>query len=413
MTLKKNNLFFILSTLVIFALPQLAIDLYLPSLPAMVNSLNSSNFYLQLTLTVYILSLGITQLIYGPCSDRFGRKPVLIIGVIIFFIGSIATTFATSIWSLLIFRILQGLGMGCGFTIASAIMGDRFKGPQLARMTTFSSMIYSLSPILAPVLGGYLQYYIGWQANFAFMAIFSLLIFFSTVFFIPETNENLDLGALKFKNLIFNYARMFKNSIFIGNIAALTLAFGIIVTFNIVGPFLLQEVLKVSAVTYGQLLLLVGGAYFIGTFMNSFLLKIFKINTVIFLGLILMLFFSIAIILSGWMNWFTVTSVILFTCLEMFSIGFVFPNCFAKALEVFPKNLGVASSLIGSSGLIGTSLISVIVAHIHSTQEQALGYMFLVQAILAMLFFFFSLKSKFSPKFKDKKLKEEIKHIHM
>jgi DHA1 family 2-module integral membrane pump EmrD-like MFS transporter len=293
--------------------------------------------------------------------------------------------------------------MGCGFTVASAIIGDSYKGKQLAKMTTFSAMIYSLSPILAPVLGGYLQHHIGWQANFVFMTIFSILLLIAIIFFIPETNKKPDFNALKCKNLIFNYVSIFKNLNFIGNTATLTFAFGIMITFNVVGPFLLQNVLKVSALTYGQLLLLVGASYFVGTFLNSQLLKFFKINTLIIYGLFLMFIFSIGIILVGYIGWFTVTSIILFTSLEIFSIGFVFPNCFAKALEIFPKNLGVASSLIGSSGLIGTSIISVIVAHIHSTKEH-LGYMFLVQTILAMIFFFLSLKPRKTKKYKNRSI---------
>ena len=359
--------------------------------------------------TVYILFSGISSLIYGPSSDRFGRKPILIIGIVIFFIGSILASFATSITLLLIFRALQGLGIGCGFPVASAILGDSFKGKKLAQMTTFSSMIYSISPILAPVLGGYLQQYIGWQANFAFMSIFSILLIIAIIFFVPETHLKPDLDALKYKNFIFNYLRMFKSLIFIGNILALTFAFAIVVTFNIIGPFLLQNVLKVSAVTYGKLLLLVGASYFIGTILNSQLLKFFKINTLVLFGLFLMLLFSIAIILSGYVAWFSVTSIILFTCLEMIGIGIVFPNCFAKALEVFPQNLGAASSVIGSSALIGISMISVLVAHIHSTKEEALGYIFLVLAILTMIFFLLSFKSG---KFKKLKPSSITEHTH-
>lgn len=389
---KRLNFLFIMTTLLIFPLPQLAIDLYLPSLPAMAESLHASNFLLQLSLTVYILTLGISQLFYGPCSDRFGRRPILLIGTIIFLIGSIACIFATSIMQVLIFRAIQGFGMGCGFTVASSIIGDSFQGPQLARMTTFSSMIYSLSPILAPVLGGYLQYYIGWRANFSFIAIFSILVLLAILFFIPETNKNLDLSALKIKKLTLNYARIICNRRFIANVATLTLTFGIMITFNVVGPFLLQNVLNVSSVTYGQLLLLVGVSYLVGTTLNSQLLKSICIDYLILAGLVLMLLFGFSLLFSGWVGWFSTTSVMLFTCLEIFSTGLVFPNCFAKALEVFPENLGSATALIGSAGLIGTSMISVVVAHIHTYQEQPLAYMFLAQAMLALIFFLIALK---------------------
>lgn len=390
--MKRSHTFFIISTLAIFPLPQLAIDLYLPSLPAMAKYMDASNFFLQLTLTVYIFSLGITQLIYGPSSDRFGRKPILMIGTLIFLVGSVACAFAQSITQLLIFRIMQGIGMGCGFTVASAIIGESFEGKMLARMTTFSSMIYSLSPILAPVLGGYIQHYVGWQANFIFMAIFTLLLLLSVYFFIPETNKNLNPQALNLKKLLINYLYMFRSPKFLGYIGALTLAFGVMVTFNVVGPFLMQNVLRVPVITYGQLLLLVGASYFLGTVCNSQLLRFFNVSVLIAMGLLLMLFSSVGLIFSGWLDWFSVFSIMLFTCVTIFSAGFVFPNSFAKALEVFPESLGSASAIIGSSGLIGTSIISAIVAHIHSYQEQPLGYMFLVQTILAMFCFGIALR---------------------
>lgn len=389
---KIKRLFFILTVLFIFPLPQVAIDLYLPSLPAMAKYFHAPNFLLQLSLTVYILSLGIAQLIYGPCSDRFGRKPVLLIGTSIFLLGSIVCAFATSITQLLIFRIIQGIGMGCGFTVASAILGDTFSGAKLARMTTFSSMVYSLSPLLAPIIGGYLQHYFGWRANFALIAIFSGIILIAIMLFIFKTNDRIDKNALSAKRILFNYWTMLINFNFIGNILCLTLTFGIMITFNVVGPFLLQNVLKVSVVNYGLSLFLVGLAYLFGTFCNSQLLKFIKINLAIMFGVSLMILFSCALLIAAWLDWFSPASVLTFTCLVIFSTGFVFPNCFAKALEIFPDKLGAASAIIGSGGLFGVSLISGIVAHVPYYTESALGLIFLIQAILCLIIFSFNNK---------------------
>lgn len=407
--MKKNNLFFIIATLAIFPLPQLAIDVYLPSLPAIAKFMHTSDLLLQLTLTVFIFSLGITQLIYGPSSDRFGRRPVLLIGTIIFLLGSIACTFAQSITQLLVFRTVQGIGMGCGFTIASAIIGESFEGNMLAKMTTFSSMIYSLSPILAPALGGYIQHYMGWQGNFAFLAIFTALLLVVIYFFIPETNKNLNPQAMNIKKLSKIYLHMFRSSKFLGHIGTLTLTFGIMVTFNVVGPFLLQDVLRVPVIMYGQLLLLVGAAYFLGTICNSQLLRYFNTLILITGGLLLMLLSSIMLILSGWFGWFSVTSVMLSTCITMFSAGFVFPNSFAKALEVFSTNLGSASAFIGSAALIGTSLISIIIAHIPNHQEQSIGYMFLIQTMLAIICLLIALMRKDSAFAKNTAFNKTIK----
>ena len=383
---------FIITTLLVFPLPQLAIDLYLPSLPAMAVDLQTSHFLLQLTLTVYILSLGITQLIYGPCSDRFGRKPVLLFGTFIFFLGSIACIFAQSITQLILFRIIQGLGMGCGFTVASAIIGDSFKGKELARMSTFESIVYSTSPIFAPVLGGYIQHWYGWRYNFVFIVLCTFLLLMAIVFFIQESNKNLHAKALHPATLVRDYISVFTSIKFIGYILSMALAFGTMVTFNVVGPFLLQTVLHVSAVHYGQLLFLVGVAYLLGTFINSHALKNHSVNGLIVFGFIIMNLSSIALLVSGCLGWFSPLSVILFTCAVIFASGFVFPNAFAKALEIFPEKLGVASAVVGASGLLITSLISVIVAHVYNSNEIALAIMFLIQSLLIVCFFLLARK---------------------
>ncbi|WP_423063699.1 MFS transporter [Candidiatus Paracoxiella cheracis] len=267
--MKKPKPLFIISLLAIFPLPQLAIDLYLPSLPVMLLSMHTSSLLLQLTLTVYIFFLGLSQLIYGPLSDQFGRKPILLMGVLIFSVGSLSAAFSISIYTLLISRAIQGLGMGCGFTIGSAIIVESFSGKELIKMTTYSSMVYSLSPILAPVFGGYIQHYLGWQANFLIMSVLAITLLLAIYVFVPETNRHLKSTALNRKNLINTYAHMIKSIVFLGYIGILTLIFGIMVTFNVVGPFLMQNKFNISALIYGKFLFLVGGSYFLGTVFSS------------------------------------------------------------------------------------------------------------------------------------------------
>ena len=180
---------FLLSVLLIYPLPQIAIDIYLPSWPAMVSALHTSRELLQWSLTIYVLFLGMAQLIYGPLSDRFGRKPVLLFGIGVFFISSFMGMFVVSMGQLLVLRAIQGLSIGCGFTVASAILADVFQGNQLAKVTSYSAMIYSISLMFAPFIGGYLQHYIGWQANFGGMALYALILFLLIYLFVFETKD--------------------------------------------------------------------------------------------------------------------------------------------------------------------------------------------------------------------------------
>lgn len=377
---QAKSAFFIIAVLLIFPIPQIAVDLYLPSLPSMVLYFKTTNYYSLLTLTIYILSLGFAQLIYGPCSDRFGRKPALLVGIIIFFIGSIACVFATSIWQLIVFRIIQGLGMGCGLVIASAILGESFTGKRLAKMTTWSSTIFSLSVLLAPLLGGYLQTISGWRANFVFITVSSLIVFLTTIFFIPETNTKKDPTALSFKKIVSNYFSIVSNLKFMCYVVCSLFGYSLGITFNVVGPFLLQNVLHVSIINSGVMLFFTGLAYLAGTLTNNKMLNFISVNKAIMFGIIIMLTCAILLCVAGLIGWFTPFSVMLFTCLAIFGVGFIFANCFAKALEVFPEKLGVSSAIISSSGLIGVSLVGGIVSQVSTYSAISLGIMFVIEA---------------------------------
>lgn len=389
-TAKKSNILrqipilFAIVTLSIFMVPQLAIDLYLPGLPQMKNALNTSKYITQISLTTYILAMGLSQLIYGPLSDKYGRKPIIILGTFIFFMGSLFVSISQTGGSMLIGRGLQGIGMGASFTVASAILGDSFEGKQLAFMMTLSSMVYALSPLLAPTLGGFLTQFFGWRMNFYFMAAISIILLLAIFIFIPETNHQKNQNAIKLTHLVKNYLLMLTHIQFVFYTTCLTTAFGITIAFNVIGPFLLQTILSVTPFYYGILLLFLGGAYLLGTSANSVSLKWFTIPSLIGFGLGLMVAGCMALGLSHFIDWFSPISVILWTSLIIFGTGFVFPNCLSLALEVFPNNLGSASALIGSCGLIGTSIISNIIAHFTINNELKLFVIFAMLTLLSL-----------------------------
>ena len=387
-TVKRKNktrlALFISSILLVYPLPQMAIDIYLPSWPAMANNIHTSNELLQLSLTTYVLFLGIAQLIYGPISDRFGRRPTLLIGISLFFISSFCCIFAYSINQLLIFRAIQGLGIGCGFTVASAVLADVFEGDQLARVTSYSAMVYSLSLIIAPILGGYLQHYIGWRANFAAMAIYAAALFMLIYFFVAETKTNTKIVTLSYKTIIKNYLFLFTNLKFIGAVLCLTLAYGAIIAFNILGPFLMQDNLGISVVHYGQLLSLVGLSYFLGATCNSKMVKHVGTHPLTIFGLAIMIGSSIYLLTASFMNLLSIINVMTFVCLTIFSLGFIYPNCFACALNIFEEK-GYASALIGSVILVGVSVISLILSNQNSNNKFCLSFTFFTLAMLSIL----------------------------
>lgn len=387
-TTRVSDNIIIFLIVIIIPLNPLAMDLYFPSLPAMVTSLYTTKTLIQLTLTVYILGLGLSQLFYGPLSDRFGRRGIILIGTTIFLLASIACTFATDVNQLLLFRFMQGIGYGCGFVVASAIMADAFTGKKLAKISSYSAMSYSITPIIAPVIGGYIQDYIGWRANFSFMAIYALILLFLIFFLLPETNKYPDRNAMQLKSFVGGYCRMTMNPNYLGYILLMSLSYGIMIVFSIVGPFLLQKVLHLSAVEYGKIALLIGLSYLIGTTVNSHLVKIFSIYHLLMLGIGLMLISSIALVITSAMGLLSIVEIIAPTCVAILGMGFVFPNAMAGALALFPEHTGRSSALMGSFTLFGCTLISVITAHLHTQTEQPLAFIYLVLSLLAVLALF-------------------------
>ncbi len=374
--------------LLIVPLQQIAIDIYLPSLPAMKEFFHTDMFWVQITLTGYILGLGISQLFYGPASDSFGRKKIILSGICLSLIASIMIIFAKNIHLLIIARVIEGLGLGSCFVVSSSIISDVFKGKDLARISTFSTMVYALPPIIAPVFGSYLQHFFNWQANFIFVTLYTAILLIILLVKQPETNKHIGEHPFKFSPIIKSYAEILSHVKFISYLSCLMLAFGLMITFNVVGPFLLQSTLHVSIIHYGQLLLFIGLSYLMGTSLNSKLMQHFSTENLVWCGHILMVTSGIVLIIFSGTDLFTSTIIVSLTCLSIFGTGLVFPNCYAFALEIFPKKVGIASACIGASGLLGCSLISTIVAGLHINNEFVLGLTYLVISLLSCLVFY-------------------------
>ena len=376
--------------LCIVPLQQIAIDIYLPSLPAMVGFFNVNKSLLQYSLSIYIFSLGISQLLYGPLSDAFGRKKILIVGTSIFLIANIAAIFSHNMNVFLGLRLLAGIGMGCGFVTVGAIVSDSFHANDMPKVTTLMAMVYSLPPILAPVLGGYLQHYIGWQSNFIFIAVYTVLLLLLVIFKLPETNTYKEKNHFSLVPVLKTYVRMLSHFRFVSSIVCLTMAFALMIAFNVVGPFLLQNVLHVNVVNYGQLLLVIGACYLVGTILNSFLLKFFKSSLITCVGIVLMVLSSIILAIVGT----TVFTVVLFTGIAILATGFVFPNTYADALCLFPEKIGSASALIGAMSLVGCTVVSIVVAQIHVYSDRPLAFIYLTISVITLVAFYFNQKSR-------------------
>lgn len=191
--------------LLLAALMQVTTDLYTPSLPAIATNLNASASTVQFTLSIYMLGFSLSHLFYGPISDRIGRKKPLVFGVGISSLGSIICYFAPSATVLILGRFIQAIGIGCCNSVGRSLARDLLSDRLLAKVGSYVGMVSVVILALSPTLGGYIQEYWGWRANFSILFVAALVIWTLTLCYLPETNQHLNPHATQLKVMKSNY----------------------------------------------------------------------------------------------------------------------------------------------------------------------------------------------------------------
>ncbi len=365
-------------------LAQIAADMYVPSLPAITIALKSNHSLIQMTMAIFMFGYGISNLFYGPVSDRIGRRNPILFGIALNAIGSLICFIAPSAMILIIGRFVQGLGVGVCNSVGRSVSRDLFHGNHLARIASLIGMIASFMLAAAPLLGGYIQHYFEWRANFLFLFIYSLLIWILIWRKLPETNQHLNPDATKIKVVLQNYLILFSSKTFVGFALCSGLAYAGFVAYLTSAPFLLQNIVGLTAVQFGWLAFLVASSLFISAVLNSkFVLEI-GISIMILIGNYLMLASGIVMLifaLLGFMN----TFVIMFpVTLFVMGAGLTFSNAFAGAFHPFPKMAGSAGGLYGCLQTLAGSLASALMATLHRDNQIPLAVIFIVLGLLAL-----------------------------
>ncbi|MGJ3321826.1 multidrug effflux MFS transporter [Klebsiella michiganensis] len=344
----------------IFSIPflmGLGVDLYVPSLPAISHSFNTQQSTVQLSIATYMFGYGIGQFFLGIISDSLGRRLILKYCSIIFLLSSLfCIALVPSIYWLNLWRFIQGLSIAGLAVVARAMIVDVFSGSDLFKFTNYFGLSWSLGPIIGPNIGGYLQHYFDWKANFVFFAIYGVFLALISFINLPETNKK-----LKPLNKSFNVYNIKKVTLdipfliycFIGGIG-----YGVIVLFNVVGPFLLQQKYLMTPIEYGHYALALGFAYFSGSLTNKKLVNKIKSISVLNIGLI---FCSALSVLFFILTTYIASSyylIILGLFFIFFFIGFIVPNTLANSMKLFPSRAGTASSVFGTLTGVIVSVVS-------------------------------------------------------
>ncbi len=341
----------------IFSLLALASDLYLPALPAIRSALGATDAQAQLTLSAFAIGFGTAQLAYGPLSDRFGRRPVLLTGLALFMLGSIASMLAPSIEMLVAARLFQGVGACSGPVIGRAIVRDVFDPVRGARALAHIMMLVVLVPMFAPLLGGYLTVWFDWRATFALMLVYGVALWVATWTVLAESNRHPEATATHFLQLARNARTIYTNRTFSAYAVCFTITYAGLFFFLSASAFVLIEVLRVRPQDFGLWFIIPVAGNFVGSFVCSRLTRRFTLATLLGIGTgfaatggLLML----ALAAAGVAHPLAIVGPMM---LYLFGHAFVNPVCLAAAVAPFPRIAGTASALLGCTQLVVAALV--------------------------------------------------------
>ncbi|MBL3546610.1 MULTISPECIES: MFS transporter [Chryseobacterium] len=356
-------------------------DIYLPSFPSMARELSVSEKDIQITLTSYLLSYGISQLFVGGILDSIGRYRPKLLALFLLVISSLLITMTDSILLICLLRILQGVAVSVLVVATRAIFVDIYDSERVKHYLSYFTIVWSCGPILAPFLGGYLEKLFNWHANFHFLALYAGLIFLFEWFFSGESlpqKKKLDLA----ENISL-YKMMLKNRIFMLGIFILGLSYSIVMLFNITGPFIIENTFHFTPVVIGYCTLILGFSWMIGGFIGKRRLTLdFKPR--ILQPILLQLTLIVALIITS--NYAESLFIMVpFAFFIHICSGVLFTSFFTTSMLYFPKNAGTAGGLMGGLVYVITSISSFIISVSGTvTEQQGLAWRYLIIAFFLL-----------------------------
>lgn len=362
----------------------LSTDLYLASLPSLVSGFQVPVSTVQLTLSLFVIGFGGAQLIIGPLSDRFGRRPVLLIGLCLYVVASALCGLATSIGLLIAARFLQALGCCSAVIIARAIVRDAYAPEDSARLIARASTWISLAPIIGPILGSYLQVAFGWRAAFVALGLFSSIVLVACILRLPETNEHKNPQATNLSGMLANYRLVLGSRVFWIHALPGAFSYGVIFLFISGSSFVLINVLGVPTQWFGYCFALGVSGYMTGTLICRRLLKSISSIAALRIGTTCSLIsgsFFLATTIAGLAHWATMV-VAMF--MAMVSHGINFPVTQSGAVSPFHKQAGTAAGLMGALLMLFAFLVGSLVG---ATNNGTLYPMASIAFVLGLLNF--------------------------
>ncbi len=358
------------------ALSVLSLNMFLPSLSNIAEAFQADYALVNLSIAGYAGMTAVLQLIMGPLSDRFGRRPVLLVGLVIFILASLGCLLATNIWVFLLFRMLQG-AIICGWVLSNAVIRDMVPAREAASLMGYLAMAWAVAPMLGPMFGGVLDELFGWRASFLAFVGFGVAILGLCWIDLGETNKT---PSDTFMKQFQTYPELFRSRRFWGYALCMAFSTGTFYSFLGGSPLVAKTVLALSPAKLGFYMGTITAGFALGSFLSGRYAKRYPLTTMMISGRISAcagLAVGLVLVLAGFVHEISLFGATVFVGLGN---GLTMPSCNAGVLSVRPRLAGSASGLAGALTVGGGAVLTSVTGAIVTEENGA-------HALLGMMLF--------------------------
>ena len=351
----------------------LSTDLYLPALPTIAGVFGATTGAAQLTLSVFMLGFAVGMLAYGPLSDRFGRRPLILGGIGLFIIASIGCALANSLEMLIAMRFLQAIGACCGPVLGRATVRDIYAPEEAARVLAYMALAMGVAPAVGPIVGGVLTEWLGWRSTFVTLTLFGAVVGAAVLLVLGETNTHKDPTATRLGRLAGNYRRLARHRVYLGYVIVQGCGYAGIFAFISASSFILIDGVGLTPLVFGLSFTTVVLGFMLGTLISGRTVGRLGLDRLIQIGTSVSLVMAVLALALALIWPPSTPAVVGPMAVFMVGIGLTLPNSTAGALGPFPEIAGTASALMGFVQMALSALVGVLVGHFTNGSGVALG----------------------------------------
>ena len=345
------------------ALGPLTMDMYLPSLPAIGRALDASTAAVQLTISSYLLGFAVGQILYGPLSDRVGRRPVILAALVIYVAATVVCAVAQTIGILIAVRFVQALGGAGCIVLARAAVRDLYSGERAGRELSLMGSITAFALIVAPAIGGLLQDAFGWRASFYLLVVFALVAGATAARFLPETLRQRASGPFSFGAMGALYRSVLVHRGFLANLGILVAAFVGLFAWISGAPFVMQGLYAMTPVAFGAAYAVGAAGYMVGAYVAARVVMRLGLDRTVGMGAVIMAAGGLAMAASVALGLSSVAWLVGTMTIYLAGMGLVLPQTQAGALTPFADRAGTASSLLGFAQQSSAAIAAAAIGH--------------------------------------------------